>query len=138
MSIYNGLQFLQWKFHHRCLTVLYVGLRKYWNFQSEANHHDCYNTWRFLFDWNPHCQCYLFKNEYQLHSHFLISFRKFFFHPWTQEENWTHIRSSKSYWSSFECLNGNIYTHVAMRSLGLTLIVSTSTLPPVTIYEIVP
>ena len=36
MNILNGSLFLQQKLHHRCSTGLYVGLRKFWNFQSEA------------------------------------------------------------------------------------------------------
>ena len=35
MNILNGLLFLQ-KLHHRCSTGFYIGLRKFWNFQSEA------------------------------------------------------------------------------------------------------
>ena len=36
MNILNGLLFSQYKLHHRCSTRLYIGLWKYWNFQSEA------------------------------------------------------------------------------------------------------
>ena len=36
MNILNGLLFSQYKLHHRCSTELYIGLWKYWNFQSEA------------------------------------------------------------------------------------------------------
>ena len=32
----NGSVFSQYKLHHRCSTVLYMCLWKYWNFQSEA------------------------------------------------------------------------------------------------------
>ena len=31
-----GLTIFAKKFHHRCSTGLYIGLRKYWNFQREA------------------------------------------------------------------------------------------------------
>ena len=36
VNILNGLPFLLWKLHHRCSTGLYIGPRKYWNFQGEA------------------------------------------------------------------------------------------------------
>ena len=36
MNILNNLLFVQWKLHHRCSIGLYIGLRKYWNFQSKA------------------------------------------------------------------------------------------------------
>ena len=36
MELFHEILFLQWKFHHRCLTGLYIGLQKFWNFQSEA------------------------------------------------------------------------------------------------------
>ena len=36
VNILNDLLFSQQKFHHRCLTGLYIGLRKYWHFQHEA------------------------------------------------------------------------------------------------------
>ena len=34
--ILSGLLFSQENLHHRCSTGLYIGLWKYWNFQSEA------------------------------------------------------------------------------------------------------
>ena len=36
VNILNGFIFLQYKFHHRSSTGLYIGLWKYWDFQSEA------------------------------------------------------------------------------------------------------
>ena len=36
VNVLNGLLFSQYKLHHRCSTGLYIGLWKYWNFQSEA------------------------------------------------------------------------------------------------------
>ena len=35
-NMFNDVLFLQLKLHHRCSTGLYIGLRKYWNFQIEA------------------------------------------------------------------------------------------------------
>ena len=37
VNIFKGLLLSQQRFHHRCSTGLYIGHRKYWNFQSEAN-----------------------------------------------------------------------------------------------------
>ena len=36
MNILNAFIFLQYKFHHRSSTGLYISLWKYWDFQSEA------------------------------------------------------------------------------------------------------
>ena len=47
VNLLNGFILSQYKFHHRSSTGLYIGLWRYWDFQSEqggANHGDCYNT----------------------------------------------------------------------------------------------
>ena len=36
MNILKGFIFSQYKLHHRSLTGLYIGLGKYWDFQSVA------------------------------------------------------------------------------------------------------
>ena len=36
VNILNGFIFSQYKLHHRSSTGLYIGLWKYWDFQSEA------------------------------------------------------------------------------------------------------
>ena len=36
MNILNGFIFSQYKLHHRSLTGLFMGLWKYWGFQSDA------------------------------------------------------------------------------------------------------